>query len=83
MAKSTNFQDKLNSIGSKLKETKSSTPIQEIKGDKVVPVVSETKFTVHIPTETMDHIRSLAFRDKKKLKTVFIEALHLYLAQNK
>lgn len=85
MGKPNKFQDELANLGGKLKEKEDTTPIQTI-----MPVtttkssqVEETKFTVHIPTDLMDNVKEIGFKNKKKIKTLFVEALAEYVEKNK
>lgn len=78
MAKQDKFKDLLGNMNSHLLTKDSTTPIQ-----KTIPVTSiqkaeETKFTVHIPTELMNEIKDLGYKNKKKIKTIFVEALEEY-----
>ena len=82
MAKQDKFKDLLGSMNNHLQTKESTTPIQ-----KTIPVVSptktpETKFTVHIPTELMDSVKDIAHKNKKKIKTLFVEALEKYVKEN-
>lgn len=83
MAKQDKFKDLLGNMNNHLQTKDSNTPIQ-----KTIPVTStkkieETKFTVHIPSQLMDQIKDIGHRDKKKIKSIFVEALEDYIIKNK
>lgn len=78
MAKQDKFKDILGNMNHHLL-AKDNTPVQ-----KTVPVrkqekIQETKFTVHIPSELMDSIKDIGYKNKKKIKTIFVEALEDYV----
>ena len=87
MAKNDKCKDRLVNMGSKLNDTTTQPPLQEHKEGRVEPVSNEAeklpdvKFTVHIPGELMDQIRTIGFKEKKKLKAIFKEALEAYVSQ--
>jgi hypothetical protein len=82
------WQDKLGNFGSNLKTSETKLPIQktvsvETKINKKQEIeTEETKFTVHLPTPLMDSIKEIGFKNKKKIKTMFVEALEKYVSEN-
>lgn len=89
--KKDNFKNQLATLGGKLKDKEDTTPLQEItpiqdrskSEPEKAPKAEETKFTVHIPTELMDTIKELGFKQKKKIKAIFVEALEEYAQKHK
>ena len=73
------FGLELSNLGKNLMETPSTTPMQKITVSKSTERVGETKFTVHIPTELFDKVREIGFKEKKKIKTIMVEALEQYV----
>lgn len=89
MAKGNNYSDRLKTMGDKLsKAPAKDTPLQEHKQGRVDPVEQEVqpkadvKFTVHIPEDLMDQVRTIGFTQKKTLKAIFGEALQDYVSKN-
>ncbi len=82
------WQNKLGNFGSNLKTSETKLPIQktvsvETKINKKQEIeTEETKFTVHLPTPLMDSIKEIGFKNKKKIKTMFVEALEKYVSEN-
>jgi len=87
------WQNKLGNFGTNLKTSETKLPIQKtVAVDEKVekkpqpkeePKIEETRFTVHLPTPLMDSIKEIGFKNKKKIKTMFVEALEKYVAENK
>lgn len=81
----TSLSEKLGELKGFMKEKESTTPVQQVVTSVVeLPTkIEETKFTVHIPTALMDEVKTIGFNRKKKLKTLFVEALEAYVAAQK
>ena len=77
------FGLELSNLGKTLMETPSSTPMQKITVRKIKEKVETRIFTVHIPTDLFDQVREIAFKERRTIKGVIIEALELYTLQNK
>ncbi|MFC3813307.1 hypothetical protein [Lacihabitans lacunae] len=83
MAKENKFKSSLENLGNKITSNIPNTPIQTaVEVKPTVHKVEETRFTVHIPTPLMNVIKDIGHENRKKIKTIFVEALEEYVYQS-
>jgi hypothetical protein len=78
------YQNKLGNLANKLKQERPKTPIQEVQPVKVTAVKDpEVQFNNWIPKGLLKRLKAFGLEHDQSLKDINIQALELFLKNNK